>query len=248
MNNEVEKITPYGTDSAKHEQVKDMFDAIAPRYDLMNRMMTMGIDKCWRRRVVNFVASLSPTRILDIATGTGDLAIAMARRCPAAAVTGVDLSAGMIERGNSKIADAGLADRVNLSVADALALPFDDDTFDVVTAAFGVRNFEKLEQGYREMARVMRPGGAIVVLELTTPTSPVVKPFYSFYTKCVIPAVGKLVSGDSRAYTYLPESIRAVPARQDMLDIMSRAGLHNGRCISLTMGTCTIYIAYKPAK
>lgn len=248
MNNKVEDITPYGTNNAKHEQVKDMFDAIAPHYDLMNRMMTMGVDKCWRRRVVNFVASLTPSRILDIATGTGDLAIAMGRKCTSATVTGVDLSPGMIECGNRKIAESGLSDRVALSVADALALPFDDNTFDVVTAAFGVRNFEKLEQGYREMARVMRPGAAIVVLELTTPTSPLVKPFYSFYTKCIIPVVGKVVSGDSRAYTYLPESIRAVPARNDMLALMRKAGLDNGKYISLTFGTCTIYIAYKPPR
>ncbi len=242
----VEKITPYAGDDAKHNQVRRMFDSIAPAYDTMNRLMTLGIDRCWRRKTVAEAVGGHPSRILDIATGTGDLAIALARAAGDATVSGVDLSEGMIEVGRHKVAEAGLADRISLSVADALELPFDNDSFNVITVAFGVRNFEHLAEGYAEMLRVLRPGGRLCVLELTPPSSALVKPFYAAYTRGVIPLVGKLVSGDSDAYTYLPRSIAAVPARAAMTALITGAGFSNAAYRPFTFGVCTLYTATKP--
>lgn len=240
----VEKITPYSDDSRhKTEQVREMFDSIAPAYDFMNRAMTFGIDRLWRRRAVSLLRDVSHGDVLDIATGTGDLAILMARRLDGAAVTGLDLSEGMIEIGRRKVAERGLEDRISFLAGDCLHLPFTDASFDCITCAYGVRNFENLAAGYREMRRVLRPGGRIVVLELSTPSSPVVKPFYKLYTRWLIPTVGRMVSKDVRAYSYLPESIAAVPQRADMCRIMSEAGFDNPRFISLTLGTCMIYTA-----
>lgn len=248
MNQDVENIKPYaaeGDSRAKTEQVRDMFDSIAPAYDTMNRMMTMGVDRRWRRRCVRIVREAKPSTVLDLATGTGDMAVALATAMPQARITGADLSENMIEIGRKKVTERNLGDRVELLTADALALPFDDNTFDAVTIAFGVRNFEHLEAGYTEMCRVLRPGGLLVVLELTPPASKVVRPFYNFYTRCVIPGVGRLMSHDSRAYTYLPKSIAAVPARRAMLDIMEHTGLENTAFRSLTFGVATIYTATK---
>lgn len=244
---EAEKITPYRDTRPKTEQVRDMFDSIAPAYDFMNRAMTMGVDKLWRRRVVNKVKSLSPQRILDVATGTGDLAIKMARRIPGCTVTGIDLSEEMLRVGREKTEKAGLADRVSLMQADCLALPFKDGEFDCVTVAYGVRNFEKLARGYAEMFRVLRPGGMLAVLELSTPVSALALPFYRLYTKRIIPLAGKLVSKDTRAYSYLPESIAAVAQGEDMLDIIRSAGFTRAAFHPMTFGTCTFYSAYKPS-
>ncbi|MGM9852794.1 MAG: bifunctional demethylmenaquinone methyltransferase/2-methoxy-6-polyprenyl-1,4-benzoquinol methylase UbiE [Muribaculaceae bacterium] len=241
----VEKITPYDGSEAKTGQVRRMFDSIAPAYDTMNRLMTFGIDRRWRRKTVAEAVSGNPEAILDIATGTGDLAIALARAAEGATVTGVDLSEGMIEVGRRKVAEAGLSDRVSLSPADALALPFADNSFDVITVAFGVRNFEHLAEGYAEMLRVLRPGGKLCVLELTPPSSVLAKPFYSAYTRGVIPLVGKLISGDSDAYTYLPRSIAAVPARKAMTSLIAEAGFVDAAFRSFTFGVCTLYTARK---
>ncbi len=251
MSNRVENITPYGTGGdrrAKAAQVREMFDSIAPAYDLMNRMMTLGgLDRRWRRKCVDLVADAKPADVLDLATGTGDMAISLAKALPDAKITGGDLSEGMLDVGRTKIDRLGLSGRVSLQVADALDLPFADGAFDAVTIGFGVRNFEHLDRGYSEMTRVLRPGGLLVVLELTPPASRVVKPFYNFYTRAVIPAVGRMVSHDSRAYTYLPESIAAVPARDDMTSLMAAAGLTECRWKSLAFGVATIYTARKPS-
>jgi demethylmenaquinone methyltransferase/2-methoxy-6-polyprenyl-1,4-benzoquinol methylase len=245
MSNKVEEINPYQSSDAKHQQVRRMFDSIAKKYDLMNRMMTMGIDKLWRRRAVKLVAKTRPKTILDIATGTADLAIALARKAHEAQITGVDLSEGMIEIGRQKVEHARLGDRINLKAADALALPFEDNSFDIITVAYGVRNFEHLDKGYAEMHRVLAPGGMLCVLELTTPKSKFVRPFYNFYTRVIIPAVGRMVSKDDRAYTYLPESIAAVPAREEMTRLMTNARFTHARYKSMTFGTCTLYTAIK---
>lgn len=243
-----EKINPYDGDTRrKTEQVRDMFDNIAPAYDFMNRAMTFGIDRRWRRKAVDMVARrCRQPRILDIATGTGDLALLMARRTDACHITGVDLSEGMVEIGRRKVADAGLTERIDLRVADCLALPFADGSFDCVTAAYGVRNFENLLEGYREMLRVLRPGGMLMVIELSTPRSPLVRPFYRLYTRGIIPAVGRLVSHDVRAYTYLPESIAAVAQGSEMLTLMRQAGFTGEECRTFTFGTCSVYTAFKP--
>lgn len=243
MEIKAEKITPYGTDRPKGAQVEEMFDNIAPAYDFMNRAMTLGIDRSWRRKVVETAAAAGPAAILDVATGTGDLAIQLARAIPAATVTGIDLSEGMLAVGRRKLKECGLDSRVTLSQGDCLSLPFPDGSFDVVTVAFGVRNFEHLDRGYAEMARVLRPGGRLVVLELSVPPSPLVRPFYKLYTRGVIPLLGRLVSSDSRAYTYLPESIAAMPQGDKMLSLMKEAGLASPSLHRLTLGVATIYTA-----
>ena len=243
-----EKINPYADDNRpKPEQVRDMFDNIAPAYDFMNRAMTFGIDRIWRRKAVKMLpAAPLCDSILDIATGTGDLALLMASRTEAKSITGVDLSEGMIQVGRRKVREAGLDSRITLLPADCLALPFEADTFHCVTAAYGVRNFENLEAGYREMLRVLRPGGMVLIIELSTPQSALVKPLYNIYTRYLIPAAGRLVSHDVRAYSYLPESIAAVAQGEEMLDLMRRAGFERASCRTLTFGTCSIYTAFKP--
>ncbi len=184
--------------------------------------------------------------ILDIATGTGDLAILMTSLRPGSKITGVDLSEGMIEVGRRKVAARGLGDRIALQKADCLALPFADASFDCVTAAYGVRNFENLSAGYTEMLRVLRPGGTIMILELSTPQGFLTRPLYNFYCRALIPTMGRLVSHDVRAYSYLPESIAAVPQRQAMTALMEQAGFTDARFRQLTFGTCQIYTARRP--
>lgn len=246
MEVKAEKINPYDNSRCKTEQVQEMFDSIAPAYDFMNRAMTFGIDKLWRAKAVKILSSHAPKSILDVATGTGDLAIKLAKELNPDKIVGIDLSQGMIEIGRSKVADAGLDRKIELVQGDCLDLPLPDDEFDCVTVAYGVRNFEHLSQGYQEMLRVLRPGGMLCVIELSTPTSPLVKPLYKFYTRYIIPAVGRMVSKDVRAYSYLPESIAAVPQGNDMLRLMQEAGFVDCRFKALTFGTCTIYTAYAP--
>ena len=246
MKIDAESVKPYDGSRPKGEQVEQMFDSIAPAYDLMNRAMTLGLDKLWRAKAVRMIRRHNPADILDIATGTGDLAIRMARSLPGARITGVDLSAEMLEIGRRKVARAGLEGRVDLRSGDCLELPFADSTFDCITVAYGVRNFADLLRGYREMHRVLRPGGLLCVIELSTPVSPLTRPFYNLYTRRVIPLVGRLVSGDSRAYTYLPQSIAAAPQRRQMCSLMAEAGFADAAFRPLTLGVCTIYTATRP--
>ena len=246
MEVKAEHIKPYDTDRAKTEQVREMFDSIAPAYDWMNRAMTFGVDKSWRRKAVSMVAASKPGHIVDIATGTGDLAIALANKMPYASVTGIDLSQGMVDIGRTKVTAAGLDSRIDLLTADCLDMPFEDSSTDVITVAYGVRNFEHLDRGYAEMVRVLKPGGLLCVVELSTPVNPIIKPFYKLYTKFIIPTVGRMVSKDSRAYSYLPESIAAVPQGDDMLRLMRDAGFTDTKFKRLTFGVCTIYTGHKP--
>lgn len=236
-------IKPYSDNREKSKQVRAMFDNIAPAYDFMNLAMTLGIDRRWRALTVKSLGRRE--HVLDVATGTGDLAILLARR-EANRVTGIDLAQKMVDIGRQKVKSAGLEARVTLGTGDCLALPFEDATFDGITCAFGVRNFSDLARGYKEMARVLKPGGKVAILELSTPTSPLVKPFYKFYTRGVIPLLGRLVSHDPRAYTYLPESIAAVPQRGQMTALMRDTGLENCQFRPLTLGVCTLYTATKP--
>ncbi len=246
MDYKAEKITPYNSSESKTGQVRQMFDSIAPAYDFMNRAMTMGIDKWWRRKAVKMVRRYQPRLILDVATGTGDFAIQLYRSLrPAGGVTGIDLSRQMLDKAVEKVADAHIADAFVFKEGDCMALDFADGSFDAVTVAFGVRNFEHLEQGYAEMLRVLRPGGVLCVLELSTPTNPVIKSLYNLYTRTLIPLVGRMISHDHRAYSYLPESIAAVPQGAEMTGIMSRVGFRNCRFSRMTFGTCTIYMAEK---
>ena len=244
--NRVEQVTPYGThDTAKTEQVRQMFDSIAPAYDFMNRAMTLGIDIWWRKLAVKRLKRLRPSRILDVATGTGDFAIQLNESLQPQHITGIDLSQGMLDEACRKVKEKGLESIITFEQGDCMALPMQDETFDAVTVAFGVRNFEHLQQGYQEMARVLKPGGMLCVLELSTPTNPLIRWFYDLYSMHIIPWVGSLKSGDKTAYRYLPQSIAAVPQGDDMLQLMRNAGLRKTLYKRLTLGVCTIYAAVK---
>ena len=241
---QVEQVKPYG-EGAKTEQVRQMFDSIAPAYDFMNRAMTMDIDIWWRKLAVKRLKRLHPTRLLDVATGTGDFAIQLHRSLQPQHITGIDLSQGMLDEAKRKVKEKGLEKDISFEQGDCMALPMQDEAFDAVTVAFGVRNFEHLLQGYREMARVLKPGGMLCVLELSTPTNPIIRWFYDLYTLHIIPAIGTIKSGDKSAYRYLPQSIAAVPQGDDMLQLMREAGLRDATFKRLTLGVCTIYTAFK---
>lgn len=246
MQVKAEKILPYSADRrGKSEQVRDMFDSIAPAYDFMNRAMTLGVDRIWRRRAVRAVKACAPSKVLDIATGTGDVAIAVARALPQSSVLGIDLSEGMISIGRRKVQQAGLSGRVELKQGDSLAIELPDNSVDAITVAYGVRNFEHLLDGYAEMMRVLRPGGTLCVLELSTPRGRLTYPLYRLYTRHIIPALGRMVSRDVRAYSYLPESIAAVPQGDDMCSLIRTAGACSAVAHPMTFGACTLYIARK---
>lgn len=239
----VEEIKPYSSEGEKSQQVEKMFDSIAPAYDFMNRAMTLGIDRWWRRVAVKKVKRTNPRRILDVATGTGDFAIDLYRKIKPDAVVGIDLSQGMLDVARKKIAKRGFGDAVTVQQGDCLAMPFAGKSFDAVTVAFGVRNFEHLLQGYQQMQRVLKPGGMLCVIELSTPRNRVIRWFYDLYTLHIIPWVGALKSHDKSAYRYLPQSIAAVPQGDDMLAIMREAGFKDCKVKRLTFGTCSIYFA-----
>jgi demethylmenaquinone methyltransferase/2-methoxy-6-polyprenyl-1,4-benzoquinol methylase len=228
----------------KRERVEEMFDSIAPKYDLLNRVLSGGIDKGWRRKAINQLVPEKPATILDIATGTADLAIAAMRLKPTQ-ITGIDISNKMLDIGREKIKELGLSDSIKLQTGDAEKLPFADHTFDAITVAFGVRNFEHLEIGLREMNRVLKPGGMVVVLEFSQPTTSPMKQLYGFYSKHILPAVGQLVSKERSAYTYLPESVAAFPYGQQFLNVLTATGYTDTKCISLTFGIACIYTAKK---
>ena len=239
----VEEIKPYSSEGEKARQVEEMFDSIAPAYDFMNRAMTLGIDRWWRRVAVKMVGKSQPRRILDVATGTGDFAIGRYNKIHPQQVVGIDLSQGMLDVARTKVVKHGLQDAITLQQGDCLALPFDDGDFDAVTVAFEVRNFEHLLQGYEQMHRVLAPGGVLCVVELSTPRNRVVRWFYDLYTLHIIPWFGALKSHDKSAYRYLPQSIAAVPQGDDMLAIMREAGFKGCKVRRMTMGTCSIYFA-----
>lgn len=243
MDYKAEKVKPYNETDNKTGQVQQMFDSIAPAYDFMNRAMTFGIDKVWRKKAVRILGKKSPKHILDIATGTGDLAILINKELHPDKITGLDLSDGMLEIARQKAAKIGY--NIEFEQGDSLDMRFTDNSFDAITVAYGVRNFEHLEKGYQEMYRVMKPGGELCVIELSTPTNPIIKPLYKIYTRFLIPMVGRLISKDTRAYSYLPESISAVPQGKEMLAIMQKAGFNKCYHKPLTFGVCTLYFASK---
>lgn len=219
-----------------------MFDRIAPTYDLLNHTLSWSIDRLWRRRAVRIVARWRPRRILDMATGTGDLAILLARRIPEARVLGVDLSERMLETARRKVAACGLDGRIRLETGDAERLETADASVDAVTVAFGVRNFGDPEAGLRELARTIKPGGRIVVLEFSRPRNRVVRALYEFYSCRVLPRIGGLVSKDRRAYEYLPASVAEFPPPEEFVRIMERAGFRNCCARSQSCGIAQIYI------
>ena len=230
--------------ASKKEQVRAMFDDISPKYDLLNHLLSFGIDFSWRRKLVRLLLAGNPRSVLDVATGTADLAIAIAK-AGVGAVTGVDISEKMLAIGRIKTAGQDISGSIALQVADAAALPFADNTFDAVTVAFGVRNFEDLRAGLTEMKRVLRPGGTLLILEFSHPATFPMKQLYGFYSRRIIPAIGQLVSGNAEAYRYLPESVRAFPSGDDFLKILASIGMNQARCHSLTAGISSIYQAEK---
>ncbi len=238
-------VTPYKNQTAgKKEQVAAMFDNIAPKYDFLNQLLSLGIHKGWRRKAVQMLQSQKPKTILDVATGTGDFAIEALKLNPIK-VVGVDISVGMLKLGIEKIKKLGLQDKIELKPADSENLPFNNNSFDAVTVGFGVRNFENLEKGISDIYRVLNPGGMLVVLEFSKPLNFPVKQVYNFYFKYITPFVGKLFSKDSSAYTYLPESVNAFPAGEDFLKILRQAGFNETKAVSLTFGIASIYAGRK---
>lgn len=241
------RITPYVSTEQENKasQVERMFDGIAHRYDFLNHFFSLGIDVLWRKRCVRLLRQESPKRMLDVATGTADFAIEAVRMGLDVHVTGVDISAGMLDVGRTKIAARGWNDRIELIQGDSVALPFEADAFDAFTVAFGVRNFEDLQGGLKDMLRVLKPGGLGLVLEFSKPRRFPIKQVFGLYFKHIMPTVGKWVSKDPAAYTYLPESVDAFPEGNDFLDQMTLAGYTDVKAQRLTGGIATIYTGRK---
>jgi demethylmenaquinone methyltransferase/2-methoxy-6-polyprenyl-1,4-benzoquinol methylase len=238
-------VKPYKESSlSKKEQVATMFDNIAGNYDFLNHFLSLGIDIFWRKRLVRKLQKQKPQNILDVATGTADLAIAMMKIKPFN-VVGIDISNGMLEVGRKKIKEKDLEKTIQLQQADSEDLPFEDATFDAVTVSFGARNFENLQKGLSEMARVLKPGGKIYILEFSKPTLFPFKQLYDFYFKFVLPLIGKLLSKDNAAYSYLPESVNAFPHGKELNSIIENCGYTNAKNHPLTMGIASIYTAQK---
>lgn len=239
-------VTPYhSAEESKKAQVTRMFDKIAPRYDLLNRVLSLGIDVWWRRRALGKLRAENPLEILDVATGTADVALMAAKILKPVRVVGVDIANQMLDIGRVKIRQAGLESVVTLETGDSENLRFSDASFDAVTVAFGVRNFENLEAGLSEMLRVLRPGGRVVILEFSKPGLFPFKQLYNAYFKYVLPLIGRLTSRDMRAYTYLFESVQAFPEGDDFLKILSKTGYQHPQCERLTLGICSVYTAVK---
>jgi demethylmenaquinone methyltransferase/2-methoxy-6-polyprenyl-1,4-benzoquinol methylase len=241
------RITPYVSTERENKasQVERMFDGIAHRYDFLNHFFSLGIDVLWRKRCVRLLRQERPKRMLDVATGTADFAIEAVRMGLDVHVTGVDISAGMLDVGRTKIAARGWNDRIELIQGDSVALPFEADAFDAFTVAFGVRNFEDLQGGLKDMLRVLKPGGLGLVLEFSKPRRFPIKQVFGLYFKHIMPTVGKWVSKDPAAYTYLPESVDAFPEGNDFLDQMTLAGYTDVKAQRLTGGIATIYTGRK---
>ena len=236
-------VKPYNETESKKKQVEEMFDNISENYDFLNRLLSFKIDIYWRNQLEKKVVAFQPSRILDVATGTADLAIEHAKKTKAL-ITGLDLSQKMLDYGQVKINKKGLKDRIKLIKGDAENLPFHEGEFDVVTVSFGVRNFENLEKGVSEMGRVLRDGGKLLILEFSKPTG-FFAPFFMFYFKNILPNIGKIISGDSKAYTYLPNSVDTMPYGEEMKKLILRNGFKESSFRRLTFGVATIYEGIK---
>ena len=237
------QVTPYNTDAGKKKEVEDMFDNIAPKYDLLNHVLSMKIDVLWRNTLVKWMNKDQPKEVLDVATGTGDLAIAV-QRGTKAKVVGLDLSQQMLNVGIDKIKKLNLHHEISMQKGDAENLPFESNKFDAVSVAFGVRNFENLEKGLAELRRVVKENKSVYILEFSK-VEGFLGPFYMFYFKNILPQIGKLVSKDNRAYTYLPDSVNAFPFGEKMKDILLNTGFKKVEYKKLSLGIATIYKATK---
>jgi demethylmenaquinone methyltransferase/2-methoxy-6-polyprenyl-1,4-benzoquinol methylase len=240
---DINKVTPYNSEASKKSQVEDMFDNIAPKYDLLNHVLSMKIDVMWRSTLVNWLKKDQPKEVLDVATGTGDLAIAV-QKGTRSKVVGLDLSQQMLNVGVIKIKKLNLDGEISMQKGDAENLPFSDNRFDAVTVAFGVRNFENLPIGLAELRRVVKEGKSVFILEFSK-VEGFLGPFYMFYFKNILPAIGKLISKDNRAYTYLPDSVNAFPYGEKMKAILLETGFKKVEYKKLSFGIATIYKATK---
>jgi demethylmenaquinone methyltransferase/2-methoxy-6-polyprenyl-1,4-benzoquinol methylase len=239
-----EQINPY-TCGDKAQQVEAMFDNIAPTYDTLNHRLSWNIDKGWRRKAIKQLEPFAPKTLLDVATGTGDFAIQACQMLDGVHVTGIDISEGMMDVGRKKVNELGLTERIAFEREDCTRLSYPDTTFDAVTAAFGIRNFADLDAGLREMCRVLRPGGHLSIVELTTPVSFPMRQLFHIYSHTVLPVYGRLISKDTSAYSYLTKTIEAFPQGERMVDILLKAGFAEASFKRLTFGICTMYFATK---
>jgi demethylmenaquinone methyltransferase/2-methoxy-6-polyprenyl-1,4-benzoquinol methylase len=241
-----DRVVPYETSGqTKKEQVAAMFDDIAPRYDFLNRFLSAGIDVQWRRKALKKLAPLQPKIMLDVATGTGDVAIMAARQLHPEKIIGIDISEKMLEGGRLKVKEKGLETVIELQSGDSETIKFPDNTFDAVTVAFGVRNFENLEQGLREIHRVLKPGGRLVVLEFSKPKLPGMIQLYNLYMRIVAPGVAGMFSKNKKAYQYLTNSIQAFPEGKDFVAVLTKTGYKQPTCKALTFGISSIYTGDK---
>jgi demethylmenaquinone methyltransferase/2-methoxy-6-polyprenyl-1,4-benzoquinol methylase len=248
MNNSLphDSITPFkGSEQSKKQQVAGMFDQIAFRYDFLNRFLSGGIDIYWRKRAIKELSALQPKKILDVATGTGDVAIMTWKFLKPETIIGIDISEGMLQLGRAKVANLLLNKQIELLQGDSEAINFPDNTFDAITVAFGVRNFEDLRKGLSEMKRVLKPGGKLVVLEFSKPKQWAFKGFYNLYMRIVTPGIGKLISKNREAYQYLNDSVQKFPEGNDFITIMNTIGYTATYFTKLTGGICTIYCGSK---
>jgi len=240
----VQKVVPYAESKlSKKEQIASMFNDIAFRYDFLNHFMSMGIDVLWRKKALRQLKTLQPKQMLDVATGTGDFAIMANRLLQPDHITGIDISEGMLHFGQEKIAKLGLGNKITLQAGDSETITFPDRTFDAITVAFGVRNFENLEKGLSEMCRVLKPGGKLVILEFSNPTVFPIKQLYNLYFRYITPLLGKWIAKSQAAYSYLPDSVKAFPQGQVMCNILTNTGFQSVTCKTLTFGICSIYCA-----
>ena len=242
-----EEIKPYAPTGEKHEQVEEMFDHIAPTYDVLNHTLSLGTDRGWRRKAMDALGKYHPRHVLDVATGTGDFAMLAARRLGTEGlhITGADISEGMMQVGREKVRQLGLERVIRFCREDCMQLSFADDSFDAVTVAYGVRNFQDLDAGLREMCRVLRPGGHLLVVELASPPHFPMKQLFWLYSHVWMPLVGRLVSKDGHAYRYLPATMEAFPQGEVMEGILLRAGFRSVEWKRFTFGICTMYLAEK---
>lgn len=245
MTYDVEKVHPYETGTSKKEQVEAMFNEIAPNYDKLNGLLSLGIDDYWRKESIKALKPYRPEYILDIATGTGDFAILAKKILQPRRIIGIDISEGMMAVGRDKVKRKGLERVITFERQDSYALFFPDQSFDAVTAAFGIRNFENIDKSFGEVLRVLKPGGVFLFIELTTPEATPMKELYSLYTKYVMPVLSNTMATEQRAYEYLPESIAAFPQGREMMLILKKNGFRNIRLRRFTMGIATLYMAEK---
>lgn len=239
-----ESVTPYG-EGSKQEQIRRMFDKIAPSYDRLNHALSLGIDRRWRRTAVDALGIHQPQQILDIATGTGDFALLLAKRIMPQHIVGADISEGMMAVGREKVKEEGLQNVISFQYEDCMQLSFPDGSFDAVTSSYGVRNFQNLDKGLQEMQRVLRPGGHLLIVELTPPPSFPMKQLFWLYAHVVMPLLGRFISHDDSAYTYLPASMEAFPQPEQMEGILRKAGFTEVQWRRFTFGISTMYLATK---